>query len=59
MRSEYLLSTSAYQNWLFICETGNKWHISKSYYMELSGNEMNYFETLDWFIDLYSFFSLI
>ena len=48
MTSEYLLSTSAYKNRLLICETGNKWHICKSVYMELSEGEMNYFETLDW-----------
>ena len=49
MSSEYLLSTSAYQNWLLICGTGNKWHICKRVYMELSDSEMNYFEMLDWF----------
>ena len=49
MSSEYLLSTSAYQNWLLICGTGNKWHICKRVYMELSDSKMNYFEMLDWF----------
>ena len=49
MSSEYLLSTSAYQNWLLICGTGNKWHICKRVYMELSESVMNYFEMLDWF----------
>ena len=49
MSSEYLLSTSAYQNWLLICETGNKWHICKNMYMDLSGGKINYFELLDWF----------
>ena len=48
--AEYLLSTSACQNWLLICETPNKWHICKSAYMELSGGKINYFETLDWFL---------
>ena len=33
MSSEYLLSTSAYQNWLLICKTGNKWHMCKSIYI--------------------------
>ena len=49
MCSEYLLHTSAYQNWLLICETGNKWYICKSVYMEFSGGEMNYFKRIDWF----------
>ena len=49
MSSEYLLYTSADQNWLLICETGNKWYICKSFYMEFSGGEMNYFKRLDWF----------
>ena len=56
MSSQYLLSTSAYKKWLLICETGNKWHICKSVYMELSGGEMNYFETLDWLIKICTMF---
>ena len=32
MSSEYLLSTSAYQNWLFISESGNQlWELEKKY----------------------------
>ena len=37
MSSEYLLSSTAYQNWLLICETANKWHMCKSICMEVSG----------------------
>ena len=36
MSSDYLLSTSACQNWVLICKTGNKWHMCKSIYMEVS-----------------------
>ena len=43
MSSEYLLSTSAYQNWPLICETGGKWHMCKSAYMEVSGGQNKLF----------------
>ena len=43
MNSEYLLSTTAYQNWLLICETANKWHMCKSVGMEVSGGKNELF----------------
>ena len=43
MSSEYLLSTSSYQNLLLICETGGKWHMCKSVYMEKSGGRNELF----------------
>ena len=53
MSSEYLLFTSAYQNWLLICKTGNKWHMCKSVYMEVSGGRNELF----WDAWLVPFFS--
>ena len=44
MSSEYLMSTSTYQNWLLICKTGNKWHMCKSVYMEVSGGRNELFQ---------------
>ena len=52
MSRKYLLSTSAYQNWLLICETGNKWHMCKSVYMDVSGGPNKLF----WDVWLVSFF---
>ena len=49
MSSEYVLSTSAYQNWLLICETGNKSTCVRAFTWSWVVDEMNYFETLDWF----------
>ena len=43
MSSESLLSTTAYQNWLLICETANKWHMCKSMWMEASGGQNELF----------------
>ena len=42
----------AYQNWLLICETGNKWHMCKSVYMDVSGGPSELF----WDVWLVSFF---
>ena len=53
MSSEYLLFTSAYQNWLLLCKTGNKWHMCKSVYIELSGGQNELF----WDAWLVPFFS--
>ena len=39
MSREYLLPTPAYQNLLLIYETGNKWRMCKSVYMEVSGGQ--------------------
>ena len=54
MSSEYLLSTSAYQNWLLICKTSNKWHMCKSIYMEVNGGRNKLF----WDVWLVSFFPI-
>ena len=50
---QYLLSTFAYQNWLLICYAANKWPMSRSVYMKMSGGQTYLF----WQDSLVHFFS--
>ena len=49
----YYCPPPTYQNWLLICETGNKWHMCKSVSMEVSGGRNELF----WDAWLVPFFS--